>query len=51
MVMAFLIPRLTPGYDFCILWEFFLMNNFSKPQQISLGLQNRYKIDNCYRGA
>lgn len=27
------------------------MNNISKPQQISLGRQDYYKIDNCYAEA
>ena len=49
MIMAFLIPRLALGYDFCVFWEIFFyccfkMNDFCKPQQISLGLQNCYKI-------
>lgn len=44
----FLIPHLTPGYDFCIFWDyiFFFSVNLRKLQS-HLEFQDGYKIDDC----
>lgn len=52
-MMAVLIPHLGSDYDFLgVLVCFFVlvcfMNNFSKPKQIGLGLQDCYKIASCW---
>lgn len=49
-MMAFLIPASPLATILYFLGGFFLMNIFSEPQQVGLGLQDCYRIGNAAQG-